>query len=139
MSIESWGQLKINEGQLFKDAVNSLRLEITDLNKEQLSKGQDAKGVRLPPYSLRHARARKKAHLQVANKDLKFNGDFWQGFYANAFEGGIVIGSSDWKEKTLEDDWGAIFGLNTENLDRFCEMFLPVFLNKLRSGLGINI
>jgi hypothetical protein len=132
MSIEQWGQLKVNQGQLFKSAVSKLSAEIIRLNQEQLSEGKDAKGSRLPPYSTRHEWARIKKGLQISNKDLKFTGEFWDEFYTAAFEESFEIGSRDWKEGLLEKAWGEIFGFDEVRTEKFINLLRPILQDELR-------
>jgi len=124
--MDRWGNIKVNEQELFQRTVDQTKYLILELNKKQLLSGIDAKGVSLPPYSPSWQKVRAKRGLQTSRKDLKFTGRFHEEMYV-FFNEDIMIYSEDWKAAILESKWGEIFGLTQENLDIFLNIFTNVF------------
>lgn len=135
--MDEWGKIKINEDELFIASADKASGIIVRLNKEQLRSGIDSIGRRLPSYSPRHIRARKKKGLQTSVKDLNFDGGHYAGLYSKADTKGIDIASNDWKSSLLESDWGEIYGLTEENLDIFIKEFGIIFLDELKIRIRV--
>jgi hypothetical protein len=130
--ISDWGNIKIDEDKVWKDSVNELKTNLILMNQEQLKQGFDSTGTKLPPYSSPYAKKKRKS---LQPKTLNDTGAFYKGFYVLAFDKFIEMGSKDWKEAILENNWGKIHGLTEENLQEFRTMFLPIYTRNITNAI----
>lgn len=116
---------------------------LLNLVKSQLEIGIRGDGSALQDYfSISYADFKKNIVGSLApflTPDLKLEGDFYDGFYAQPDLFGITIGSTDWKEAKLEGKYGQeIFILTKENLKYYSvEIILPRLLELIRQHLKI--
>ena len=106
------------------------KLELVDLNKEQLSKGQSADETPLSTagYSVRHKAARIKRGRPVNYVDFKYTGKFYASLVFKKISRGIyqIVSTDKTKDKVpylvhyaeTYGGSGEIFGLNKENADK---------------------
>jgi hypothetical protein len=112
--------------------LDKILMELSDtivgMNKEQLSIGEDAEGGTLEPYADPQYAIDKvelfgsKAPLGIPN--LKFSGDFYNGFTIVFGNNKLSITSSDLKTLRLEGKYGDIFGLQPNNLTELAHKFI---------------
>lgn len=117
---------------------------IIDLNVSQLEEGINAEGTVVGKYaSDEYARHKQsigsKAPFGIV--DLKLEGDFHSGFYADSYFGsnpdasGLFINSRDSKTGKLESAYSGIFGIAPDNKDELQELTLPLITNTIKNEL----
>ena len=131
--------LKINLKAIEQKVIKQTEAEIIDLNTNQLQKGLDANGNKLPEYQNENYLASKKAQgLATAGSNYNFylEGDFYKGFF---MDDKGDINSSDEKTPKLEKLAGEpIFGLTNESIKNYeKDVFLEMFLEDLTNELGL--
>jgi hypothetical protein len=138
---EKLGGLAID--QLLNQVIRDTEDILLNLVKSQLEVGLRGDGSPMPDYiSITYADFKKNIVGSLApflTTDLKLEGDFYGGFYAQPDLFGITIGSTDWKEAKLEGKYGSeIFILTKENLAMYAlETVLPELLILIRQHLGL--
>lgn len=126
---------------LLNQVIRETEENLLNLVKSQLEVGTRGDGSTLPDYLLiSYADFKKNIVGSIApflTPDLKVEGDFYDGFYAQPDLFGITIGSTDWKEAKLEGKYGQeIFRLTKENLRFYSiEIVLPRLLKLIRQHL----
>lgn len=126
--IDIWAGMDINSRlrEITKLTFTLHGKELTKKIHSQLDKGVDGDNKRLPvPYSTPYARKRRKAGLQIANKDLNFTGDFRKKAYVLGFENFAELGN----KSKLDEIFDTIYGKdinkpNDENMRDWIEKYL---------------
>ena len=104
--------------------------EISDLNTEQLNKGQKADGSSTGDY----ANVGYKGRLRPV--DLYDTGDFHESVFAEAFEDSFSMNATDPKTEMLQDKYGdEILGLTKPNIQVAGEIIKPTLIEKVRQQL----
>jgi hypothetical protein len=110
------------------EAAISNKEEIADLNISQLEKGITSKGTMIEPEYANEDYARlKKAMGSRAPKgtpDLKFEGDFYSGFFVERKGDQLLVDSSDEKSFALETKYEGIFGIAPENSENLTDIII---------------
>lgn len=118
------------------NAIRQIEDEVLDLNRnEQLyRKGQDAKGMKLRPYTRKTIEI-KRAKGQPTNRTtLRDTKDFHNKFYIEYGQDEFEIKSGDVKETELKRKYGDdIFGLDDDSMTKLNQMLVEPLQNKLRS------
>jgi hypothetical protein len=129
----------LNPLKLLKESVEENDSYIVDLNTSQLSKGKDSKGESLAPYAnpdYAQLKMSMGSQAPLGTPNLKFEGNFYEGFNLKADEEGFNISSTDSKSEKLKSGYGRdIFGLTDESRKDLKTVLLPTFLNKIRNEL----
>ena len=115
---------------------------IIELNKEQLTIGQDTTGGEVGQYfSDEYATAKQaigsKAPFGVV--DLLLTGDFYEGFDTTLTGDSVLVFSNDEKADDLEQKYGSeIYGLTEENLNRLIhQQIIPELLITIKNELQL--
>lgn len=104
-----------NQEKEILDIVLENRKELLVLNKQQLFKGEDSKGKSLGRYKSK-SYERFKRKLNPNNVvDLFLTGKFYSRFFNKTVNFPFQIDSKDSKRDKLVNQYGSIFGLNTES------------------------
>lgn len=114
----------------------------TNLNTDQMWKGEDALGNKLPDYSERSVQVFGKPSGPMR---LFETGDFYRSMFINADKFPVVFSSSDSKEGKIADmlaskgtDIQDVYGLNKTNLKSFARgNVLETFQTKIRNVLHL--
>lgn len=94
----------------------------TNMNTDQLFKGEDSRGDSLPDYSERSVTVFGKPPGPMK---LFESGDFYRGFFIEADKFPVVFYSSDNKADKLNKNFGNdIFGLQKDNLKEFARVYV---------------
>lgn len=119
--------------------------EIIDLNTSQLEAGLNKHGEAIfPEYESEEYAKLKKAMGSKAPfgiPDLKVEGDFYEGFYAESYltntEGmsGLFVDSHDSKSDKLESKYTGIFGIMPANNPELGEIITPTIQKKVINGI----
>ena len=89
--------------------------ELVDLNIAQLQQGIDTTGKRLRKYRSEKYAAIKRQFNPRGVTDLNLTGSHYRGMKIDASEFPVEFYSSDYKSRRLEEEYGNIYGLTTEN------------------------
>jgi len=118
----------INMDQLCLDVTLSLEDVATNMNTDQLFKGERSDGSNLPDYSPASVNVFGKPQGPIRLFD---SGDFYRGFiFANA-QFPLFFTSTDEKTDELTFDYGEnIFGLNQENKTDLAKSYILPELKK---------
>lgn len=111
---------------------------IIDLNLSQLLNGKDSNGESLGEYSsILYAEFKKRLNPKGV-VDLRLEGDFYRGFFADTSKFPIDIDSNDSKRDSLVDQYGTqIFGLDKASLGILSEEILPELIAYIKSLVDI--
>lgn len=93
--------------------------ELVALQQARLHRGERTDGEPLPlPYSSPYQKVRAKHGKGISIKDLDLTGGHYSGMYADVKKQFTEMGSNDWKEAILENNWGEeIYGLSDDDID----------------------
>lgn len=124
-------------------ALGSVREQIhlaLDYNTESqlYERGIDADGKSLGEYSPVTIEIKKVKGQPTDRVTLKDEGDFHRGFFATTDKFPVVFGSSDPKADMLEDTYGNIFGLTTDNKRAFVDDIKPHIVDNCGQALLKN-
>ena len=129
----------LNPLELFAESVQENDTYIIDLNLSQLEVGKDSKDKSLFPYASDDYAKLKMSMGSMApmgTPNLRFEGNFWEGFIVQSDIEGLTITSTDSKTEKLKSGYGDdIFGLSDNSLKDLKSVLLPTFLTKLRDEL----
>lgn len=125
---------------LAQSALGAVREQIhlaLDYNTESqlYERGIDADGNSLGEYTPFTVETKRRKGQPTDRVTLKDEGDFHRGFFATTDKFPIVFGSSDPKADMLEDKYGNIFGLTTDNKKAFVEDIKPYIVDNCRKAL----
>jgi hypothetical protein len=130
-----------NTEQIFRGMVLDNETEILDANTSQLEIGKNALGNLLDSYVL-DSYARFKQGAPFNSKapfgipDLKFEGDFYEGFVLYIRKDHFVITSTDEKAFDLEQKYGEeIFGLTEESWEALKPMLIESYIKLFKDEL----
>lgn len=135
----------VNASPEISNAIRNTEEWLVELNREQLSMGIDSKGVKLMryssvPYAIQKEKMNPKPGFLVP--DLKYRGDFYDGFFAKLQNKKIIFGSTDYKSDMLKAKYdNDIFGLTKENEDYYKSNILKEEILKIverRTGIKIK-
>lgn len=120
-------------------SVSDTKSSITDIQKEQLSKGLNAEGKKLRRYRSRKYAVAKNAINPLpglGNPDLRLTGSFYAGFKTVVTPETFATTSSDSKNEALTQKYDP-FGLNKESKVEYVKDLRPVFVKKVREKLRL--
>lgn len=108
-------------------AAENKRLELQELQAEQMQAGQAADGAPITPPYTRATVKIKKAKGQPADRvTLRDSGDFQRKIRARPQRRGVVMDSTDSKTAGLVEKYGEeIFGFNAQNTAEAAEELKP--------------
>ena len=121
-------------------ALTEIEPQMAQANRDQMLKGQDAKGGRITyegrsTYSARTAK--KKGFSSPIN--LKDSGDFHKATYADVRGSIVNFDSRDKKSGLLKEKSGEdIFGLNEESLTEVRDIGAEVLIKNINFKLGLT-
>ena len=129
-------RLLVNDkfAEIMHEVLNELAPEIVKINKEQLEKGEKADETLMPYYSPNTIRVRNLDGNPVKGERIALidSGDFWNGFWAMAYQNKLEMISSDTKTNMLIADYGeSIFGLNKKGFERLGDLAYPLLKQKV--------
>jgi len=120
----------LDVNRAINDAVKEHNNEISDLNTEQLNKGQKADGGTTGDY----ASISYKGRLRPV--DLYDTGAFHKSIKANPFGKAFEMKATDEKTEMLQDRYGDdILGLTDENITEAGEIIKETMINNVRRQL----
>lgn len=128
-SIDPWEILK----PILEDNINLF----IDANIFQLEKGQKNDGSLLNRYKsvvyLNFKRSLATYSAPGGAADLRLTGDFYDGFFGDVDDKGILLGSTDWKDSILTSNYGSdIWGVQDKALTEIMNShIIPEFQEKL--------
>lgn len=143
--------MKVTTDELVKNADLILRL-----NKKQLAKGEESKGIKMKQYLPYSPNTQAYADRDGINKPkspsspvtLNWFGDFWSSFFlTRVSDTEIMIDSKDEKSDSLDyaygkklggDPDGSVFGLNEENKADVGKKILGNILSSFKRKIGIK-
>ena len=112
---------------------------IIDLNTSHLEEGKSSTGDFLsPPYAFDEYAEFKQTLNRKPPKgvpDLKFEGDFYSGFFIEPKQDTAWIDSRDEKTPRLERKYDNIFGIAPENRDEFIQIIAPDIIEKVKKRI----
>lgn len=113
--------------------------EIVKLIQEQLAEGKRGDDTLMPPYSYLTVQSRKKEGRPVKGERISLidYGDFWNGMFAFIGQGMIEVGSKDWKESMLIQEYGEnIFLISKTQLEYLSSLVRPQLEAKITQYLA---
>jgi len=94
---------------------------ITNMNTDQLWEGERPDGSMLPDYSPTSVQVFGKPEGPIRLFD---QGDFYRGIFLDADQFPVMFEGRDEKTEMLKSDYGAILGINEENLRELNQSYL---------------
>lgn len=135
--------MRLNDGQMIKDAVMNNSNYIEDMNTEDqlFEKGVNRLGIPImdyQPYSPMTMEIKRMKGQPYDRVTLRDTGDFHQSFRVEATLKDFVISADDWKAEKLKKKYGkGIFGLTEENLRELTwEYIYPDLMNDTKKILN---
>ena len=120
--------------EFMEETLNELEDEIVKLNKLQLEKGEKADSSFLPNYSPRTIKLRNEQGRPVKGERISLfdYGNFWGGFWVQAYNNKLSIFSHDEKTEMLVSKYGnSIFGLTKSNFEILGDLATPILKHKV--------
>jgi hypothetical protein len=120
---------------LNKATENALRArgnDISELNREQLRRGQDVSGASLPPYSARSVEVFGKPAGAIKLFDT---GDFYAAIKPDFADKSFELTDSDWKAEMLQKEFGDVIGLQEESINELAQDALGQIQYELRQQI----
>lgn len=130
-AIEKLSKLDLESALI--QTIDETKEDFADLNRAQWAVGQLADGgVIGPPYTKGYAARKSSAGLLADTVNLKMTGAFYQG-YGIVIDNDILrLGSEVDYEPYITARYGNIWGLTEENLEKYKEIFAPIFFKYLQ-------
>lgn len=120
---------------LNKATENALRArgdDISELNREQLRRGQDVSGASLPPYSARSVTEFGKPAGAIKLFDT---GDFYAAIKPEFADKSFELKDSDWKAEMLQKEFGDVVGLQVDSINELAQDALGQIQYELRKQI----
>ena len=106
--------------------------DISELNRDQLRRGQDVAGASLPPYS---ARSVSQFGKHAGAIKLFDTGDFYAAIKPEFADKSFTVTDSDWKAEMLAKEFGDVIGLQQESINELMQDALGQIQYELRQQL----
>lgn len=122
-----------------EDILNEMDEKVVTLVQSQLAEGRRGDGLLLPPYreSTKLIKKLNNTILMGERIALIDTGDFWKGFFATAYNGGIEVDSKEWKRDMLVERYGEpIFQLAPDSLESLVEDLFPKLQKRVHDILS---
>ncbi len=103
--------------------------DISELNRDQLRKGQDIHGASLPPYSARSVDVFGKPAGAIKLFDT---GDFYAAIKPEFADKSFTVTDNDWKAEMLQREFGDVIGLQRESINELAQDSLGQIQYELR-------
>lgn len=134
-SLEEFGLVMVQDGE-FSDVV-------TDLNRNQHSRGERADGSEIEPeytgYTIRRKIEKGQPYDRVTLEDT---GDYHESLRVKIFDSKIEVISGDWKADMLDDKYGGanqpILGLQPGSVREVRVYMLPKFLSFVKHYFNLS-
>ena len=105
--------------------------DISELNREQLRRGEDVAGASLPPYSAASVAMGKPAGAIK----LFDTGDFYGGIKPEFADTSFAVIDTDSKTEMLTRDYGDVIGLQDESINELAQDALGQIQYELRKQI----
>ena len=122
-----------------EDILNEMDEKVVTLVQGQLAEGRRGDGLLLPPYkeSTKLIKQMNNTILMGDRIALIDTGEFWKGFFATTYKGGIEVDSKDWKRDMLVERYGEeVFQVARDSLETLVEEMLPSLQKKVHDYLS---
>ena len=128
----------INPWKLLFPILKKVLPEIADTNRVQLERGELSTGELMPEYKQEWYKEMKESlstyKAPSGIPDLRVEGDFYDGLYADLDDNGIEFGSTDEKESKLEAMYTEfIFGIQVAEWEAIKkDKILPLWIEAIK-------
>lgn len=106
--------------------------DISELNREQLRRGEDVSGASLPPYSARSVTEFGKPAGAIKLFDT---GDFYAAIKPEFSDTSFMVTDTDWKADMLKKEYGDVIGLQDESIGELAQDALGQIQYELRKQI----
>jgi hypothetical protein len=106
--------------------------DISELNREQLRRGQDVSGASLPPYSARSVDVFGKPAGAIKLFDT---GDYYGAMKPEFSDKSFMVTNTDWKAEMLTREYGDVIGLQKESINELAQDALGQIQYELRKQI----
>lgn len=121
----------LNLNKATEKALKARGNDISELNREQLRRGEDVSGASLPPYSPASVAMGKPAGVIK----LFDTGDFYAAMKPVFADTSFIVNNTDSKAEMLTDDYGDVIGLQRESINELAEDALGQIQFELRKQI----
>lgn len=105
--------------------------DISELNRDQLGRGEDATGASLPPYSANSVAMGKPAGAIK----LFDTGDFYAAMKPEFADKSFAVNNTDWKAEMLTKEYGDVIGLQRDSINELAQDSLGQIQYELRKQI----
>lgn len=124
------GNIDINKAT--ENALRARGDDISELNREQLRRGQDVSGASLPPYSARSVTEFGKPPGAIKLFD---KGDYYGAIKPEFADKSFMVTDTDSKAEMLEMDYGVVIGLQADSINELAQDALGQIQYELRQQI----
>lgn len=113
--------------------------KVVTLVQGQLAEGRRGDGLLLPHYKESTKLIKKMNNTILMGERIALidTGEFWKGFFASTYGGGIEVDSKEWKRDMLVERYGEeIFQLAPDSLETLVEDIFPSLQKKVHDYLS---
>ena len=121
----------LNLNKATEAALKARGNDISELNREQLQRGEDVSGASLPDYSNASVAMGKPAGAIK----LFDTGDFYKAIKPEFADKSFMLKDTDWKADMLAREYGDVIGLQDSSIDELAQDALGQIQYELRKQI----
>lgn len=113
-------------------ALQARGTDISELNRDQLRRGEDVNGASLPPYSARSVDVFGKPAGAIKLFDT---GDFYAAIKPEFADKSFSVTDTDWKAEMLNREYGDVIGLQQDSINELAQDALGQIQYEIRKQI----